>query len=173
MILPTDSKALLCIVNSKLAWFFFKDVCVMRSGGYIEVKPQYFEQFPVCLPSDERPLSDKADKMLSKNKELHELKKDFSGFLQSELKLKRINKKLENWPELDWEQLKTELTKCKAKIKDLSLKESKEWQEYCAEQRQKALEIKAIIDQTDKEIDRIVYELYGLTQEEIEIVENV
>jgi hypothetical protein len=36
----------------------------------------------------------------------------------------------------------------------------------------KAISIKSQIDQTDKEIDQMVYELYGLTEEEIEIVEN-
>ena len=38
--------------------------------------------------------------------------------------------------------------------------------------QKKVLEIKSQIDQTDKEIDRMVYELYGLTEEEIQIVEN-
>jgi hypothetical protein len=33
-------------------------------------------------------------------------------------------------------------------------------------------EIKKEIDKTDREIDKMVYELYGLTDEEIEIVEN-
>lgn len=44
--------------------------------------------------------------------------------------------------------------------------------EYFNEQKQKAQELKTKIDKTDKEIDQIVYELYGLTPEEIEIVEN-
>jgi hypothetical protein len=35
-----------------------------------------------------------------------------------------------------------------------------------------ALEIKASIEKTDKEIDRMVYELYELTEEEIKIVER-
>lgn len=39
--------------------------------------------------------------------------------------------------------------------------------------KKKALEIKAEIDITDKEIDQMVYELYGLTEEEIKIVETV
>ncbi len=34
------------------------------------------------------------------------------------------------------------------------------------------MELKAQIDQTDKEIDAMVYELYGLTEEEIRIVEG-
>ena len=32
--------------------------------------------------------------------------------------------------------------------------------------------LKRQIDATDKEIDRLVYELYGLTEEEIKIVEG-
>jgi hypothetical protein len=36
----------------------------------------------------------------------------------------------------------------------------------------KALELKRTIDATDREIDRMVYELYGLTEEEIAVVEG-
>jgi len=34
------------------------------------------------------------------------------------------------------------------------------------------LGLKAEIDKTDREIDQLVYELYGLTEEGIKIVEN-
>ncbi len=44
--------------------------------------------------------------------------------------------------------------------------------QYFNEQIQKAQTIKAEIDKTDKEIDQMVYELYGLTEEEIMIVEG-
>ena len=43
--------------------------------------------------------------------------------------------------------------------------------QYFIEQQEKAEELKMEIDETDKEIDQMVYELYGLTKEEIEIVE--
>ena len=36
----------------------------------------------------------------------------------------------------------------------------------------KALEILNSINEVDKEIDKMVYDLYGLTKEEIEIIEN-
>jgi hypothetical protein len=45
--LPSNDKALLAVLNSKVVWHFLKSVCVIRSGGYIEVKPQYFEQIPI------------------------------------------------------------------------------------------------------------------------------
>jgi hypothetical protein len=43
---------------------------------------------------------------------------------------------------------------------------------YLKEVKQKAQILKAEIDKTDREIDRMVYELYGLTEEEIGIVEE-
>jgi hypothetical protein len=59
----------------------------------------------------------------------------------------------------------------KKRIK-LTLSEEAEWLQYFTEQKQKAQTLKAEIDKTDREIDRMVYELYGLTEEEIGIVEE-
>ena len=125
----------------------------------------------IVTSDQQNPFIEKADIMLSQNEELHELKTDFLNFLKSELKPQKITKKLENWPDSDWDQFKKELAK--VKIKDLSLKERKEWQEYFTEEKLKATEIKSAIENTDREIDLMVYELYGLTQEEIKIVRRV
>ena len=38
--------------------------------------------------------------------------------------------------------------------------------------QQQSISIKTEIDATDKAIDKMVYELYGFSEEEIEIVEN-
>ena len=43
---------------------------------------------------------------------------------------------------------------------------------YFNEQKEKAQTLKAEINKTDQEIDAMVYELYGLTEEEIAIVEE-
>jgi len=43
---------------------------------------------------------------------------------------------------------------------------------YFNEQKEKAQNLKSEIEKTDQETDRIVYELYGLTEEEIKIVEG-
>ena len=47
-----------------------------------------------------------------------------------------------------------------------------EWMEVFETKKAEAQKLKAKIDKTDKEIDQMVYELYELTPEEIEIVEN-
>jgi hypothetical protein len=47
-----------------------------------------------------------------------------------------------------------------------------EWEDYFLQEQQKAVAIKNEIVATDKAIDKMEYELYGLTEEEISIVEN-
>ncbi len=44
--------------------------------------------------------------------------------------------------------------------------------ELFEEKKAEAQSLKAEIDKTDKEIDQMVYKLYNLTEEEIQIVEN-
>jgi len=54
----------------------------------------------------------------------------------------------------------------------LSLSEEAEWEGYFMQESQKAMELKSKIETTDQEIDRMVYQLYELTEEEIRIVEG-
>ena len=60
----------------------------------------------------------------------------------------------------------------KKKSIQLSLNEAAEWMQYFNEQKEKVQALKSEIDKTDKEIDQLVYQLYGLTEEEIKIVEG-
>ena len=57
----------------------------------------------------------------------------------------------------------------KQKLK-FSLSEQNEWLPYFENEKQKATHIQQLIQQTDKEIDAMVYALYGLTEDEIGIV---
>ena len=57
------------------------------------------------------------------------------------------------------------------KIK-LSLKEEIEWEEIFLEKKEEAEKVNNEIEITDKEIDGMVYELYGLSEEEIKIIEK-
>ncbi|MDM8556838.1 N-6 DNA methylase [Desulfococcaceae bacterium HSG7] len=167
-------KFILACLNSKCNNFIYRNITQETKRAFAEVKPKNVRKLfvPNLSVEQQQPFIEKADIMLSKNQKLQDLKTDFLNFLKSELKPQKITKKLENWPDSDWDQFKKELTKCKVKIKALSLKERKEWQEYFTEEKLKAAEIKSVIENTDREIDQMVYELYGLTEEEIKIVEN-
>ena len=102
--LPSNDKSLLAILNSKVVWHFLKSICVIRSGGYIEVKPQYFEQIPI--------------------------------------------------PHID-EKEKANLIE----LVDMVIQERSENQQ-------------ADINSIESQIDQLVYQLYDLTQEEINIIET-
>ena len=60
----------------------------------------------------------------------------------------------------------------KQKIK-LTLPQQAEWMQYFEAEKAKANAIQQLISATDKEIDDLVYALYGLTEQEIKIVEGV
>ena len=78
-------------------------------------------------------------------------------------------KKTEKWYELEFSQFSQELKKKKVQ---LSLSEEAEWMQYFNEQKEIAQNLKYEINQTDAEINQMVYELYGLSENEIKIVEN-
>ena len=68
--LPTNNKHLLGILNSKLIWYFLTSICVVRNGGFIEVKPQYFEQIPIPeIPNENKSLlENKVNQILTAKK---------------------------------------------------------------------------------------------------------
>jgi REP element-mobilizing transposase RayT len=171
VILPTNDKFITAILNSKLVWFFLTSICVVRNGGYIEVKPQYFEQIPIPEISEEKKqeLQSITNQIISRTSEKHKILSQFLKLLESKFVDLKLTKKLQNWHELEFKDFLKELQKAKIK---LSLSEEAEWMNYFNKQKEEAQNLKSEIEKTDKEIDQLVYELYGLIEEEIKIVEN-
>ena len=93
----------------------------------------------------------------------------FQRTVKRKFEIEELPKKLQDWYLLSYAEFIKELAKKKVK---LSLSQEAEWEDYFLQEQQKALDLKATIDATDKAIDAMVYELYGLTDEEIEIVEK-
>lgn len=46
------------------------------------------------------------------------------------------------------------------------------WEDYFLSEKEKAVKIKEKIDFIDKEIDKMVYELYELSEEEIKVIKG-
>ncbi|MBK9329884.1 MAG: hypothetical protein IPM95_11425 [Sphingobacteriales bacterium] len=170
-IIPSNSKYLLSILNSKLISFLMELYAISRRGGYLEYKTQYISKLPIkqISLSDQQPFIEKAEIMLQKNMELQTIKTNFVKLLQSRYAGININTKLNNWNELTYKDFCKELEKQKIK---LSISEQAELMHYFEQEQTKANSIQQTITQTDKEIDQMVYKLYELTPEEIAIVEN-
>ncbi|MFO7864160.1 MAG: TaqI-like C-terminal specificity domain-containing protein, partial [Salinivirgaceae bacterium] len=173
VILPTKDKFLVSILNSKLVWFFLTNICVVRSGGYIEVKPQYFEQIPIPEISNSELLTTKTEIIISLTSSFHKTKNSFIKYLQSKYNIEKLSKKLISWYNLDFSEFIKELNKTikKSGGEKLSKLDEMEWMEVFEIKKKEIQSIQSEINKTDKEIDQMVYELYKLTDEEIEIVE--
>jgi hypothetical protein len=103
--------------------------------------------------------------MLELNKNFQEKISGFLKFLEQKFSLEKISKKLEKFYELDFSEFKKQL-----KIKKISLDEEMELQEFFDKKKSEVLVLKGEIDETDLEIDEMVFELYGLSEEEREVV---
>ncbi|MCH2218516.1 MAG: hypothetical protein MK076_10690, partial [Flavobacteriales bacterium] len=172
VILPTNDRFLTAILNSKLVWYFLTNICVVRSGGYIEVKPQYFEQIPIPTITNKEALKIKTNAIIDTTSKMQKVSNRLTNYLQSQFSINKLTKKLQNWNELDFGDFIKELNKAikKAGGEKLSKVDEMDWMELFETKKAEAQTLKAEI-QTDKEIDQMVYELYGLTEKEIQIVE--
>ena len=143
-------------------------------GSNYQLDKEPLLAIPIYNPSEEQQLFiKKADIMLEQNKNLQQLQSAFLSFIQADLKPQKLSNKLQRYYELSWDEFKSELKKSKVDLnKTHSLNKVREWQVLFETEKQQALAIKTLIDQTDKEIDNMVYELYGLTAEDIAIIEN-
>lgn len=161
-------KFYLAILNSNLISYFYN---LYYGESNTNLTKLAFESLPIPNLDfiDKSDFINLVDKLISLIENLKLESEKFQRALQREFSLESLSKKLQNWYELSFADFLKELAKAKL---NLTLSQKADWEDYFLQEQQKAISIKSQIDQTDKEIDQMVYELYGLTEEEIEIVEN-
>lgn len=164
-------KYIVALLNSKLLRFLYESNINEEGKVFAQVKIIYIDTLPIkdADESSQIRFETITDSMLLLNRNLQTIQSQFLTLLQSKFELEKVSGKLEGWYELEFKEFLKELAKAKVKM---SLAQEAEWLPYFTEQKKKALELKNEIDKTDKEIDRMVYELYGLTEEEVKIVEG-
>jgi hypothetical protein len=140
-------------------------------GGYVELRVFQVKDLPIIssLPIDQIQFIKKADSIINLNKEYHSINLKFLKLLRSDFQQLKTSKKIENWQILTWDEFESELKKLKTPLFGI-IKD--DWFDRFERFKKQAIDLKSQIDQTDAAIDRMVYELYGLTEEEIQIVEN-
>ena len=170
----SNSKSLLGILNSNLIRKILEIVCVKARGGYLRLKSQYINDLPIPSDYENIEIEINVDKILSLNIDLQEVDRKFNAYFSGQYKLEKLPKKLENWSELSFADFISELNKAikTAGQTQLTKKDEFEWLDLFEENKTKAQTLKSQIETTEKAIDKMVYELYGLSEEEIGIVEN-
>ena len=167
-----ELKYILTIINSKLlGWYHNKTSPKANKGLFPKILVNDVRNLPlVNIPLEkQQPFIEKADKMLSLNRELQDLSQKFQRMLLRKFDLEKLSTKLQEWYLLDFSDFIKELKRLKVK---LSLSQESEWEEYFLEEKSKAIAVDSEIKTTDKEIDSMVYKLYDLTDEEIKIIEE-
>ena len=169
-----DSVSLLyltAVFNSSLAklWIWYN--CPELQGGTREISKVYFEHFPIPKANAEQVsmMEQFVRVRIAYNNDLQLIVGKFQRMVQRNFGLEELPGKLQNWYTQSYKEFLTELGKKKIK---LTLAQEAEWEDYFNTEKAKALEIKKQIGDTDKEIDRMVYVLYELTEEEVKIVEG-
>jgi len=116
-IIPSSSKYLLGILNSKLLHFYANKTCSLLRGNYYDYRYQYVENFPIVKEDNKksRIIEEKVNNLLDLHKKLFSL-------------------------------------------------DGKQTDEKARLERE--------IQKLDEEIDKEVYKIYGLTKEEINIIER-
>ena len=172
------------ILNSKIPKFYIntKFNSIEKLFPYIRI--EQLKQVPIPIANNQQSFIDKADTMLALNKDLQAITNSFLDLLLAKLPMEKPTGKLKDWHELTAKEFLKELNKNinkenrsrrkneQAELEKPSLKQEQEWLAYFTEEHAKANTLQQQITTTDKEIDQMVYELYELTEEEIEIVEG-
>lgn len=165
-------KYIFTILNSNLIKSFWLSTYNDNKDLFPKIKGYQLKQLPIKILSltNQQPFILKADLMLSLNKELQELSGKFQRTIQRKFRLEELPGKLQSWYRLSYADFIAELGKKKVK---LSLTEEAEWESYFVQEAEKVLAIKNQIETTDREIDFMVYKLYNLTEDEIEVIEKI
>lgn len=168
VILATGDKALLAVLNSNVVWFFLKGVCVVRSGGYLEVKPQYFAQTPIPKIDDDSrlKLENISDAIISYTKQIELSSTRFKTLVSSQYGVEKWPTKLNKWWNTDFDSFIKYL-----KLK-LSLQQKDELISLFDKYKNECTGLSSSIENYESEINDVVYALYNLTAEEIQIIEQ-
>lgn len=162
-------KFVTAILNSRLCklWIWYN--CPELQGGTREIRKVYFENFRIPFNVDQQPLEKLTDLQMLQVGQLQEKRTRFLHRLSENFEGIKITTALQTFDQLDFKGFVSELKKQKIK---LSLVQQDEWEDYFNQYRQACQELSEQIQTTDNEIDNKVFDLYGLTQEEREIVIN-
>ena len=158
---------ILCLLNSKLINVWFKKI--FPAGLHIKTNQLEIIPIPEISLEQQKPFIDLANKMLSLNSDLQKKISRFIGRLKETYALEKTSQKIDTFYELKFTDFAKELAKLKLK---LTLKQKDELEDYFNEYVKDISALNEQISRTDAEINTLVYKLYGLTDEEIKVVEE-
>lgn len=164
-------KYLLAILNSKLIEKYIQSISPMRKGGYYSYSATYMDNLPIpqINHNSQKNFISNVENIINNNEKLDKEIESFHKYLISDFKVTNINKKLKKYHILSFDELYKEVKK---QYKQISRTEKDKLEEEYISSLEIIKPLQKEINDIDKEIDRLAYELYDLTDEEIKIIEN-
>jgi hypothetical protein len=166
-----ESRCLLALLNSRLVDFYFRLIAKPKDNGFYEANKQFIAPLPLPVLSSEeqQPFITHTETMLTTTRSLSDLRKRVLTLLLTKTGIQKPSTKLQEWDALTWAELEAEFRKAKVKV---SLNDQEELLQYFEQKKAEAERLKMVLATTDRAIDALVYGLYGLTAEEIAVVEG-
>ncbi len=168
-----DLRYITALLNSRLMSFYFmKNTAKSVRDLFPKLILNDLRIFPIkeISQTEQTVFIEKVDKIQNLYKEINLEKSNFINSLKEDKKPKQINSKIENFQKIDFDEFKLELAKQNVKF---SLGEdNNQWRNYFSTTKEKIINLQNAINKTDTEINRMVYELYELSEEDIALVEK-
>jgi len=165
-------KVLYGLIVSKLCATYFKKANVnLNRNAFPKINVNTLEAFPIpeILPEIQNKFELQIDSIIEKTLKFQKSKSKFIELVKDNLAVAKISKKADAFYDFDFKSFLSELKKQKV---TLSLADQSEWKDFFETTKSEINQLLSEIEKTDKEIDQMVYELYGLTEDEIKIIEN-
>ena len=155
-------KVLAALLNSKLLRWYYE-----TTFPTLHVQRDELASLPIPNMGNTEELASLTDTMLFLHSQLQEKRSRFLRRLTENIEGIKITTALQTFDQMDFKGFLAELKKQKIK---LSLSQQDEWEEYFNGNAEACQTLSQQIAATDNEIDTRVFDLYGLTPEEREIV---
>ena len=166
-----NPKYLMAIMASKLiSYLYINNSSIATKDDFRQTTLTELRQIPIIFSEGKMNanLIEYVDLLLSYNEDLISQKKDFLKYIEAKFGENILNKRMENFHLLSFSDFINLVLKT-VQLDDIS---QMNLMKLFNQERNKVIDIKHKIDKAEMEIDKIVYNIYGLTKEEIEIVEN-
>jgi hypothetical protein len=174
-LIPSDDRALLGLLNSRVLWFMLSSMSPPVRGGFHELRVQYVEKLPVPAWNDSAraalaAVSEQASRAAQERLTLQTaLTRRIPDLCPSGSSPKLTTRLQEWWTLPDFAAFRAEVKKVfKA---DIPLTERSAWEDWITRDRAEIARLSAEITKAEAQIDSIVYGLFDLTPDEIALLE--
>ena len=173
--IPSDDFGLLAYLNSSLCWFTYLTMSAQIRGGFVRFFSQFLQELPIA------PTSSKQSETLAIFAKACQTHAEARYALQEGLRRRipdlcpserdtKLNTKLKEWWLLpDFASFRAEVKKCfKAEI---PLSERTDWEDWITRDKAEIHRLSGEIAKLEAEINKQVYALFNLTDDEITLLE--